>query len=192
MSPILGIWASAKQGSLISSFDSIATTTVGAGGTSTITFNSIPSTYTHLQIRANYVSSLSGTGIEIFFITFNGDTTSNYSGHYISVNGSTNPLSPTISSGARTSAASTYGPAIIVPSTGVASGIIDILDYTSTNKNKTIRVLTGGEANTLGGTVGLYSGLWYKTPEAISSITLTTSAGNVNQYSSFALYGIKG
>ncbi len=32
-------------------YESIATTTVGAGGTSTITFSSIPSTYTHLQIR---------------------------------------------------------------------------------------------------------------------------------------------
>lgn len=32
-------------------YDSIATTTVGAGGAASITFSSIPSTYQHLQIR---------------------------------------------------------------------------------------------------------------------------------------------
>jgi hypothetical protein len=36
------------------------------------------------------------------------------------------------------------------------------------------------------------SALWYKTPEAINTITIFPDAGNFNQYSSFALYGIKG
>jgi N-methylhydantoinase A/oxoprolinase/acetone carboxylase beta subunit len=45
--PILGIIASSKL-SAVGDFESIATVTVG--GTS-ITFSSIPSTYTHLQIR---------------------------------------------------------------------------------------------------------------------------------------------
>jgi hypothetical protein len=54
MTPILGILASGMSGNLWApgkDFDSIATTTVGAGGASTITFSSIPSTYRHLQIR---------------------------------------------------------------------------------------------------------------------------------------------
>ena len=36
---------------VLNSYESIATVTVGAGGTSTITFSSIPTGYTHLQIR---------------------------------------------------------------------------------------------------------------------------------------------
>jgi hypothetical protein len=69
--------------------------------------------------------------------------------------------------------------------------ICDVLDYQSTSKNKTIRSLGGTDRNG-SGYVTFYSGLWFKTPEAISTITLTTAAGNFNQYSSFALYGIKG
>ena len=43
------------------SYESIATVTVGSGGAASVEFTSIPSTYTHLQIRAivrtNYTSS---------------------------------------------------------------------------------------------------------------------------------------
>jgi len=86
MAPILGIWASQISGHLFApsgAYDSIATTTVGAGGTSSITFNSIPSTYTHLQIRAFTGTStiyVSNAG----YVSFNGDTTtSNYNDHAI-------------------------------------------------------------------------------------------------------------
>ena len=40
-----------------SSYESIATTTVGAGGSSSISFTSIPSTYTHLQVRGLTIKS---------------------------------------------------------------------------------------------------------------------------------------
>jgi hypothetical protein len=198
MSPILGIYASQVSGKLwpASSYESIATTTVGAGGTSTITFSSIPSTYTHLQIRATLKStSTAATGALICLIRFNSDTASNYSNHSLRVNGVTTPASPTVGATAATSQTSaSSGPILVISSTvtnAFSVGIIDILDYASTNKNKTIRALTGGEVNTDGGWIGLYSGLWYKTPEAITSITFTPSSDNIAQYSSFALYGIK-
>ena len=53
MAPILGIWASQNYSrySITGSYESIATVTVGSGGSSYIEFTSIPGTYTHLQIR---------------------------------------------------------------------------------------------------------------------------------------------
>ena len=64
-------------------FESIATTTVGSGGQSTITFSSIPSTYKHLQIR--YAAKNSGTSENFVAMkwVYNSDTAANYSNHYI-------------------------------------------------------------------------------------------------------------
>jgi len=73
-----------------------------------------------------------------------------------------------------------------------STGVIDILDYTSLNKNKTIRNLTGREDNSAG-IVIFSSGLWLNSSTAISSLTLIDNGGaNFAQYSSFALYGVKG
>ena len=69
--------------------------------------------------------------------------------------------------------------------------IIDILDYANTNKYKTFRSLVGSDTNDTNGAVGLASGSWRST-SAITSITLSNNvSGNLAQYSSFALYGIK-
>ena len=163
------------------SYESIATVTVGSGGSSSISFSSIPSTFKHLQIRSINLSSSTDNNI---LMTFNSDTASNYSRHYMYGDGSSVGASATTSTTA------------LVPMTmGNSSNpmvfICDVLDYQSTSKNKTIRSLGGTDRNG-SGYVTFYSGLWFKTPEAISTITLTTAAGNFNQYSSFALYGIKG
>jgi len=71
---------------------------------------------------------------------------------------------------------------------GVA--VIDILDYTNTNKYKTTRSLLGYDANGSGG-IELDSGLWQNTA-AITQIDLITGGTNFQQYTSAALYGIKG
>jgi hypothetical protein len=71
---------------------------------------------------------------------------------------------------------------------GWAASIHDILDYSSTAKNKTVRTLNGWDNNGTG-VVLFYSGMTTST-DAISSITLT-GAYNFAQYSSFALYGVK-
>ena len=74
-----------------------------------------------------------------------------------------------------------------------SAGVLDILDYANVNKYTTTRVLSGfntnGSAN--GTAVFLSSGLWMST-SAVTSITLTGRSTNIGQYSSFALYGIKG
>lgn len=159
-----------------SSYQSIQTVTVGSGGASSVTFSSIPSTYNHLQIR---VLSLGTTVTDGVLMEFNGDTASNYYTHYLRGNGS---------AASATSNASTQYPIWTVgASASPTASVIDILDYANTNKYKTTRSLTGYDANGTGN-IYLISGLWQSTA-AISSIKLTCS---LSQYSTFALYGIKG
>jgi hypothetical protein len=72
-------------------------------------------------------------------------------------------------------------------------GIIDIHDYASTTKNKTIRTFSGVDANTAttSDRVYLSSGLFNSTA-SISSLELITSGTAFATNTTFALYGIKG
>jgi hypothetical protein len=163
-----------------SSFESIATVTVGSGGSSTVTFSSIPSTYKHLQIRS---LNLCSVGADDIRIRFNSDSGSNYRHHYLYGSGS---------SAVAGGAAATYAAIGLtsLSTTSPTAFVTDILDYTSTSKNKTTRSLCGTDNNG-SGYVLLYSGLWFATPAAITQIDISPNSGTFNQYSSFALYGIK-
>jgi hypothetical protein len=184
MAPILGIYASSASPNVFAnSYESISTVTVGAGGSSSITFSSIPSTYTHLQIRASYQDT-SASGIQSQTFRFNGDSAANYNWHYIFGDGAS------ATAGSSVSASSIFGGQIITPNnSSFATSIIDILDYKDTNKYKTTRGLAGNDQNG-SGRVLFISGSWRST-SAITSIVFSTAA-NFAQYSSFALYGIKG
>lgn len=169
------------------SYESIATAT-GSGATS-ITFSSIPQTYSHLQIRYIARSTGSGTGRDLN-VTVNGATSAgDYKSHYLIGNGA----SATAGADAAGTTASMWlgnPPASGSTASIFSAGIIDILDYTSTNKNKTFRVLAGVDTNNnTYGNIFLASGLRLSTT-TISSITLTLSVGNFETGSSFALYGV--
>ena len=165
------------------SYESIATVTVGSGGSATVTFSSIPSTFTHLQIRGMALSNLAEANL---MVRFNSDSGANYARHYVGGNGSTAFVSGV---GSQTFAQAGLSP----NSTQPAAYVVDILDYKNTNKNTTIRSLTGDDKNGGTGYILLASGLWVNT-SAITSIVLEYSGGTAifNQYSQFALYGIKG
>jgi hypothetical protein len=179
---ILGIVASGNYPRVTNSYESIATTLVGVGGTSTITFSSIPSTYKHLQIRW---IALNGTSPAYTKINFNSDTGANYAWHQIYANGSTVVGA---GGGSKTFAIADESVGGATSTAGVA--IADIIDYTNTNKNTTVKVLSGRDQNGSGNMV-FNSGAWFNTA-AVTRIDLTFSSSNVAQYSSFALYGIKG
>ena len=172
----------------LNDYESIATTVVGAGGTSTITFSSIPSTYQHLQLRSiARENSGSVTPINDLLVRFNSDSGANYRYHYLRGNGSA------ASAGTAGSQTYAWGLSIAGAGTGASmydASIMDILDYTNTNKYTTVRSLTGGDFNG-SGILDLISNLWLNTA-AITSITITTGGNGFAQYSSFALYGIKG
>ena len=190
MSPILGIIASAQQGAnVVGDYESIATVTVGSGGTSSIDFTSIPSTYQHLQISGIGRLTRTGQPEGVAIARINGDTTTaNYRSHLLYGDGS--------SAGASdySGIAGMYGiQCSATTSTSQIMGVtvLDLLDYANTNKYKTGRMLTGYDKNGAG-EIRFYSGLWMST-SAINQITLVPYYGTAfEQYSQFALYGIKG
>jgi len=187
--PVLGIIASQMSGHLFApsgAYDSIATVTVGSGGSSSVSFTSIPSTYQHLQIRyiVRSTQASTETGINA---RLNSDTGSNYAWHYLFGDGSS----------AASGAGATQTSLNLVNVAGgsatasaFAAGVLDVLDYANTSKYKTLRLLQGWDGNG-SGRVNLSSGLWMST-SANNAIEFYPSSGNWAQYSSFALYGIKG
>lgn len=183
MAPILGIYASQISGHLFApsgAYDSIATATVGAGGTTEITFSSIPSTYTHLQIRM-YTNNNSNPANAMRF-TYNADTSEiNYRNHYLYGTGS--------AVGSLTDG-NTRNNGVMGSTSGPGVSVVDILDYANTNKYTTTRLLNGYDANG-NGYVFYCSSLWMNTA-AITSISVGVAAGSFGQYSQFALYGIRG
>jgi len=189
--PIIGTIASSNQSGRVvtdtGAMFPLQVVTVGSAGAASITFNNIPSTYTHLQIRG---TGRYTTTTKNLYFDFNGDTNaSNYYTHALYGDGSTagsgGAQLAIIGSDAITSSgetANTFG-----------AVVIDILDYANTNKNKVSRALGGNDLNG-SGTIRLTSALWINT-NAITSITLKPQSGlgaNFAQFSSFALYGIKG
>lgn len=163
------------------SFESIATVTVGSGGAANVEFTSIPGTYAHLQIRGFGRSSSAECDVKV---QLNSDTGSNYAYHRLQGDGASVGADGAASQttmfycGRITNNASTFG-----------ANIIDILDYTNTNKYTTLRTLMGWDGNG-SGYISLASGLWMNT-NAVTSIKLIPHSNNFTQYSHFALYGIK-
>lgn len=178
--PILGIIASSVQKTPASSFESIASVT--PTGTKTITFSSIPSTYTSLQIRYSVLTATAGDDV---FYRFNSDSGSNYARHFLSGDGSS------------ASAFGQFTETFLVADSGSAdtgttqpmTGIIDVHNYASTTQYKTTRGFNGVDKNG-SGFITLNSGLWMST-SAINSITLYTATYNYAAGTTFALYGIK-
>jgi hypothetical protein len=189
MSPILGIFASSYFAA-VGDYESIATVTVGAGGASSVDFTSIAATYKHLQIR--YISRCTRSDVgDSLGIQFNADTGANYTRHYLDGNNGVVYVGGSTSQNVSNSA---YQAAANNTANCFGAGVIDVLDYASANKAKTIRFLGGVEDNTAAaGDVTMRSGLWFATPAAITSIKLLATSGTQNfvQYSSFALYGVK-
>lgn len=171
-------------------FESIATAT-GTGSSGTITFSGIPGTYVGLQIRYIAKDTDTGTGAQNLSITINGSST-NYAAHRLYGDGA---------SALATGTASTTQMLIAshVPSSGtglsniMAVGVLDIHDYASTTRNKTLRLFCGTDANLSATTWRIYlaSGLWADTT-AITSISLQTGGTAFSTSSTFALYGIRG
>jgi len=170
-------------------FELIASSTVTGATAASISFSSIPSTYSHLQVRWLWRSTATAT-TSAAGVRLNGDSGANYATHRLLGDGAS-----VAASGADSQ---TYagGPLSIASASALADsftvGILDIHDYASTTKNKTMRFSFGHDFNG-SGAVFMSSSLWLNT-NAITSLTLlmADSARNISSTSTFALYGIKG
>jgi hypothetical protein len=174
-------------GGVATDYESIATVN-GNGSASTLSFTSIPSTYSHLQIRGIGRDGRAVT-IDTGYITLNSTSTTTYASHLVGGNG-------TIAyAGANSASAPINTSAFLIAGASAGANmfsavIIDVLDYANTNKAKTMRTLTGSEQNGIGA-IWLASTLWTGT-SAISQIDLST--GTITAWATgttFALYGIK-
>jgi hypothetical protein len=170
----------------------IASIAIPNNTTSSIVFTSIPQTFTHLQLRIVGRNYFSGTAAFPYF-SFNGANSPNtYWTHTLIGNGSVssagNALNNTISGvtmPANGSLANVYG-----------CYIVDILDYTNTNKRKVLRSIGGYDDNntsTTNSQVGLMSGLFISNNNAITSIDIGAYNPNGTGWaagSRIDLYGI--
>ena len=160
----------------------IGSSTVGSGGTATVSFSSIPQTYTDLKLVYSARNTVSGTQ-EFIKITFNSNTSS-YNLRSLQGNG----VAPATNSWSfqwigyavgSTATASTF-----------SSGEVYIPNYTSSNQ-KSFASDNTAENNYNEYQSLLAANLWADTA-AITSIDLTMQGGyNFVQYSTFRLYGIK-
>lgn len=160
-----------------STYEPIATQTLGSTA-STVTFSSIPSTYTDLILVCNPTTNVT-TGQ--MTIRINGDTGTNYSRLILWGNGS----AAGSASYANESYAYTgyYTTLYNIPTTN----IFHINNYSNSSTNKTIL----GRSNNTSEAVIESANLWRGTA-AINSIQLGISvAGTYSVGSTFTLYGIK-
>jgi len=190
MNPLLGIIASQNYPRVTNSYESIATVT--PSGTGQVTFNSIPSTFKHLQIRGIYRNS-ANVGGDDPRLRFNNDSSALYITHRLYGLGSGTPSANTSGTG-DTSIQIGYNTADGSTGASIFTGcVIDILDYTDTNKNRTVRTLDGFDNNG-SGSIQFLSGL-YRSTTAVTRIDLycfNLGSNNWATGTTFALYGIKG
>lgn len=174
-------------GGAAGSYELISSTILGSN-TSSVTFSSIAGSYKHLQVRITNRISDGGTGAGNLSVRLNGDTGSNYAWHHMLGNGSSVDAAGYAT---QPQMAVEFGSILNGhPANAFGANIIDLVDYVSTSKNKTIRVLAGFSGTS--GRIGLASGHWRST-SAVTQIQLfNTNSANFLTGSRFSLYGIKG
>lgn len=162
----------------------ISSVTVGAGGSASMTFSSIPQTYTDLALVVS-ARSLGGGFNALLYLEVNADVSVNYTDRNLQGNGSTaasgtNTALPQFLLGRHSGASSTAN--------SFGSTIVTIPNYTG-NTNKTISCESVSEHNDPQAFQFLVAGTFPKTT-AISSLRLFDNGGGFAQHSTAYLYGI--
>lgn len=156
-------------------YEPLATTTLGSAN-STITFSSIPSTYTDLRlvVTGNRVSGTAASTVQ-----FNSDTATNYSSTYIEGNGST------ATSGRTTSGTYIFNLGLLT-SSNPCLAVIDIFSYAGSTYKSALMSSSADQNGS--GYVDRLVGLWRST-SAITTITLSQT-NNFSIGTTATLYGI--
>jgi hypothetical protein len=181
----LGLLSQGGGGGAAGAFELISTQIL-TGTASSVTFSSIPGTYKHLQLRVTARSSSTGNATGLL-VRCNGVSGTSYSTHNLYGPGSG------LASEGFANLDAFYR--LSIPDDGLAANayggqIIDIMDYSLTTKNKTLRANTGYIASGVQN-INLVSGAFNST-NAVTSLSLTPQAGLLKSSSRFSLYGIQG
>ncbi len=159
-------------------YEPIATQTVGTA-IQTVTFSSIPQTYTDIVVA----SSIQVSGNVNVWMRFNSDTGSNYSYTTLEGNGSS------ATSGRSTNDSKIQLDSVAYPpfsGSSFAPNLVHIMNYSNTTTYKTALL----RANNGAVGVSLFAGLWRSTA-AISTISFVAGAVNFAVGTTFTLYGVK-
>ena len=168
----------------MATYNLIASNTVGSGGASSITFSSIPSTYTDLKVVYSFRGTT--TGANDVRVTFNGST-ANYTSRILFGNGST--AASITDTNTFASYAGIQNNSSTTTST-FSNGEIYVPNYTVSGVNKSFSGDAVSENNATSAVTELGANVWTGTA-AITSVTLTNPSGDFVQYSTAYLYGIK-
>lgn len=163
---------------MAATYEPIATTTLSSAASS-ITFSSIPSTYTDLRIVLVATASAGYPKLQ-----FNSDTATNYSETYLRGDGTS------ATSSRQSNVAQLYLDGL---GSGISSTIpmlytVDIFSYAGSTY-KTALWVKSGDTNGGGETMSNV-GLWRSTA-AITTVTITESSGTLNAGTTATIYGIK-
>ena len=170
---------------MANTYELIASNTVGAGGASSVTFSSIPATYTDLLMKISARDSRTGISVGDIRFNFNGSGVgTNISGKYLYGTGSATSSSAVGSNGELA-----FGDAAGATASTFGNSEVYIPNYAGSTY-KSISSDSVAENNGTEGFQLLLAGLWSNTA-AINSIAMTPFTSPFVQYSTFYLYGIK-
>jgi hypothetical protein len=175
-------------------FNSIASFLL-TSSTSVINFTSIPQTFTHLQIRTMASSTNTSASYAVIDgnMRFNDDST--YPNYEAFVMNSRNPNTGNPTSNSATAGELYTNLGVVYEGANTtlhAISIVDIYNYTLTNKKKSVNSMWGAGTNNASNLrVSYGSGVW-KSNSAITKISLYPTIGQWASGSIFSLYGIKG
>lgn len=182
--PLLtGIFGSSGS---VGTFDLLQTLTISSDSPS-VGFENISQEYRHLQVRLRAASS--GTLNTTFYMQLNGTNTNNDWATLQSVN---NTVSGTNNQ--------QNGPAIYFGGTPGGTNlsykqnsVIDIPDYTTYNKSKSIQIHTATMQGGTGSYITSYTGAlaYILSPVTSLAFALGSGGGNIKANSKISLYGIK-
>ena len=158
-----------------------------SSATASVTFSSIPATYTDLVVRMSVRSDRASTWDQIA-IRFNSDTATNYSNTYLSGLGS---------GGANSSNNSSYSSLVdrfvngdTATSNTFSNGEIYIPSYT-VSQNKPMSSFGVQEDNSAAARMAINADLWQNTASITSINFFPQNGSNWLSGSSFYLYGLK-
>lgn len=166
---------------MANTFQLIDKATVGAGGATDVTFSSIPSTYTDLYIVAS-VRSTEVDNASSFRVYFNNDTSQTVL--------ELRAIGTTIASYSVSYAQTGYVAASQSTTNTFGSVSVYVPNYANGNYKTVIGDIVQA-SNTTGENYAVMNSKLWSSTSAITSVTLKTGTGNLVQYSSFYLYGIK-
>lgn len=150
-------------------YEPIATNTLGSAS-ATVSFTSIPATYTDLFLVIGGAAS-SAQGM---FLYFNNDTGANYSRNLL------------YGDGTSAVASRSADHKVLEIGTAISTLTASVMNYSNTTTFKTTLARGGSAANLTIAEVGLW-----RSTAAINRIDVTTGTGTMNTGTVLTLYGIK-